>query len=147
MLPISIPILIVMSISAAFGEHTVPYNRGVNTEAGISQVTYNRMFAVDRGPSQVSSCCEVVPACWALLPGIAPLSSSLPRPLSLVLGLRRRSRLSLPLVLTSITTIEWGPRNTSCLRRICHPKFNGSIARVAKLSASLKLHRDMHLNV
>ena len=40
---------------AAFGEHTVPYNRGVNTEAGISQVTYNRMFAVDRGPSQVSS--------------------------------------------------------------------------------------------
>lgn len=40
---------------ASFGENTVPYNRGVNTEAGISQVTYNRMFALDRGPSQVSS--------------------------------------------------------------------------------------------
>ena len=40
---------------AAFGEHVVPYNRGASTEAGMSQVTYNRMFAVDRGPSQVSS--------------------------------------------------------------------------------------------
>ena len=40
---------------ANFGEHGVPYNRGTRTEAGISQVTYNRMFAVDRGPSQVSS--------------------------------------------------------------------------------------------
>ena len=40
---------------AAFGEHTVPYNRGVRTESGISQVTYNRAFAVDRGPAQVSS--------------------------------------------------------------------------------------------
>lgn len=39
----------------AFGENTVPYNRGVRTEVGISQVTYNRAFAVDRGPAQVSS--------------------------------------------------------------------------------------------
>ena len=40
---------------ANFGENTVPFNRGVNTEAGISQVTYNRAFALDRGPAQVSS--------------------------------------------------------------------------------------------
>lgn len=40
---------------ANFGENVVPFNRGIRTEAGISQVTYNRMFAVDRGPSQVSS--------------------------------------------------------------------------------------------
>ncbi len=40
---------------ATFGENTVPYNRGANTESGIKQVTYNRMFAVDRGPAQVSS--------------------------------------------------------------------------------------------
>ncbi len=33
----------------------VPYNRGASTEVGQSQVTYNRMFALDRGPSQVSS--------------------------------------------------------------------------------------------
>ena len=39
----------------AFGENMVPYNRGVKTEVGISQVTYNRAFAVDRGPAQVSS--------------------------------------------------------------------------------------------
>ncbi len=38
-----------------FGENTVPYNRGSRTEAGLSQVTFNRSFAVDRGPSQVSS--------------------------------------------------------------------------------------------
>lgn len=40
---------------ANFGENTVPYNRGFNTEAGISQVTYNRTAALDRGPAQVSS--------------------------------------------------------------------------------------------
>lgn len=39
---------------AAFGENVVPYNRS-NTESGQSQVTYNRMFAIDRGPAQVSS--------------------------------------------------------------------------------------------
>jgi phycoerythrin-associated linker protein len=40
---------------AQFGEDTVPYNRGSRTESGLSQVTYNRSFAVDRGPAQVSS--------------------------------------------------------------------------------------------
>jgi phycoerythrin-associated linker protein len=39
---------------AAFGENIVPCNRS-KTEAGQSQVTYNRMFAIDRGPAQVSS--------------------------------------------------------------------------------------------
>ena len=39
---------------AAFGENIVPYNRSLS-EAGKSQVTYNRMFAIDRGPAQVSS--------------------------------------------------------------------------------------------
>jgi phycoerythrin-associated linker protein len=40
---------------ANFGDDTVPYNRGNRTEAGLSQLTYNRSFAVDRGPAQVSS--------------------------------------------------------------------------------------------
>ena len=40
---------------STFGENTVPYNRGNTTESGLSQVTYNRSFAVDRGPAQVSS--------------------------------------------------------------------------------------------
>ena len=39
---------------AAFGENIVPYSRS-NTQAGQSQVTFNRMFALDRGPSQISS--------------------------------------------------------------------------------------------
>ena len=39
---------------SAFGENIVPYNRS-STEAGQSQVTYNRMIAIDRGPAQVSS--------------------------------------------------------------------------------------------
>jgi phycoerythrin-associated linker protein len=39
---------------AQFGENTVPFYR-TTTEAGFSQVTYNRAFAVDRGPAQVSS--------------------------------------------------------------------------------------------
>ncbi|MBD2327863.1 phycobilisome rod-core linker polypeptide [Alkalinema sp. FACHB-956] len=38
----------------AFGEHNVPtYRRG--SEAGLKQVSYNRLFAIDRGPAQVSS--------------------------------------------------------------------------------------------
>lgn len=41
--------------SENFGENTVPFNRGSRTETGLSQVTYNRSFAVDRGPAQVSS--------------------------------------------------------------------------------------------
>jgi phycoerythrin-associated linker protein len=39
----------------AFGEDCVPDNRGAVTAAGQSQVTYNRMFALDRGASQISS--------------------------------------------------------------------------------------------
>ena len=40
---------------ATFGENIVPYNRGAQTETGLKQVTFNRMFLVDRGPAQVSS--------------------------------------------------------------------------------------------
>ncbi len=39
---------------SVFGENIVPYNRSLS-EAGKSQVNYNRMFAIDRGPAQVSS--------------------------------------------------------------------------------------------
>jgi phycoerythrin-associated linker protein len=40
---------------ALFGDNNVPVNRGAATEVGQRQVTYNRMFALDRGPAQVSS--------------------------------------------------------------------------------------------
>jgi phycoerythrin-associated linker protein len=40
--------------AAVFGENVVPYNR-TKSQIGQSQVTYNRLFAVDRGPAQVSS--------------------------------------------------------------------------------------------
>lgn len=39
---------------SAFGENIVPYRRS-NTQAGQSQVTFNRMYAIDRGSAQVSS--------------------------------------------------------------------------------------------
>ena len=39
---------------SAFGENIVPYNRSLS-EDGKSQVTYNRLIAIDRGPAQVSS--------------------------------------------------------------------------------------------
>ncbi|MBE9101177.1 phycobilisome rod-core linker polypeptide [Vacuolonema iberomarrocanum] len=38
----------------AFGENIVPYRRS-NTQPGQSQVTFNRMYALDRGASQISS--------------------------------------------------------------------------------------------
>jgi phycoerythrin-associated linker protein len=40
---------------SAFGENTVPYYRGRTSEANPKQVGYNRMFAIDRGPSQIDS--------------------------------------------------------------------------------------------
>lgn len=40
---------------AAFGENIVPYYRGRMSEANPKQVGYNRMFAIDRGPSQIDS--------------------------------------------------------------------------------------------
>ena len=39
---------------STFGENIVPYNRSLS-EDGKSQVTYNRLIAIDRGPAQVSS--------------------------------------------------------------------------------------------
>ncbi len=39
----------------AFGENTVPYDRGTSTAANFKQVGYNRMFVLDRGPAQVDS--------------------------------------------------------------------------------------------
>ncbi|MGI0492971.1 phycobilisome rod-core linker polypeptide [Alkalinema pantanalense CENA528] len=39
---------------SAFGEHNVPTYRR-SSEAGLKQVSYNRLFAIDRGPAQVSS--------------------------------------------------------------------------------------------
>lgn len=39
---------------SAFGENVVPYSRST-TQAGQSQITFNRMFALDRGNAQVSS--------------------------------------------------------------------------------------------
>ena len=38
----------------AFGENVVPHARNVS-QVGLKQVVYNRNFAVDRGPAQVSS--------------------------------------------------------------------------------------------
>ncbi|WP_295617529.1 phycobilisome rod-core linker polypeptide [Chamaesiphon sp. GL140_3_metabinner_50] len=39
---------------STFGENIVPYNRSLS-EDGKSQVAYNRLIAIDRGPAQVSS--------------------------------------------------------------------------------------------
>lgn len=40
---------------AAFGEDIVPYTRATKSITGEKQVSYNRVFALDRGPAQVSS--------------------------------------------------------------------------------------------
>lgn len=39
----------------SFGENVVPYNTAEATQTGQSQVSYNRIYAIDRGPAQVSS--------------------------------------------------------------------------------------------
>ena len=40
---------------ARFGENVVPFYNASVTQVGQSQVSYNRIFAIDRGPAQVSS--------------------------------------------------------------------------------------------
>ncbi len=40
---------------ARFGENVVPFTNADSTQAGQSQVSYNRIYAIDRGPAQVSS--------------------------------------------------------------------------------------------
>lgn len=40
---------------SAFGENTVPYYRGKDSAANAKQIGYNRMFALDRGASQIDS--------------------------------------------------------------------------------------------
>ncbi|MGD1857716.1 MAG: phycobilisome rod-core linker polypeptide [Leptolyngbyaceae cyanobacterium] len=40
---------------ARFGENVVPFYNANTTQLGQSQVSYNRIFAIDRGPAQVSS--------------------------------------------------------------------------------------------
>ncbi|MBT9311612.1 phycobilisome rod-core linker polypeptide [Leptothoe kymatousa] len=40
---------------ARFGENVVPFYNANLTQVGQSQVSYNRIFAIDRGPAQVSS--------------------------------------------------------------------------------------------
>ena len=40
---------------ARFGENVVPFYSAYVTPVGQSQVSYNRIFAIDRGPAQVSS--------------------------------------------------------------------------------------------
>jgi phycoerythrin-associated linker protein len=66
----------------AFGENIVPYNRGAITEAGQRQVTYNRMFAIDRGPAQVSSAVKAS----QLVYSVATNSSNKVAPASVNLG-------------------------------------------------------------
>ncbi len=39
----------------SFGENVVPYYTAEITQAGQSQVSYNRIYAINRGPAQVSS--------------------------------------------------------------------------------------------
>ena len=39
----------------AFGENTVPYYRGAQTQVGQKQVGYNRMFALFRGPAEADT--------------------------------------------------------------------------------------------
>lgn len=67
---------------AAFGENVVPYNRGGQSEAGRSQVTYNRMFALDRGPAQVSSAVKSAQVGY----GVATNAANKIKPASVNLG-------------------------------------------------------------
>lgn len=51
---------------ATFGENSVPYYRGKNSEANMKQVGYNRMFALDRGPAQLDSAVKSSQLVYAL---------------------------------------------------------------------------------
>ncbi|NJL56017.1 photosystem I reaction center subunit XII [bacterium] len=63
---------------AAFGENIVPYYRGRMSEANLKQVGYNRIFALDRGPSQIDSSVKASQLVYA----VATNSSSAIKPSS-----------------------------------------------------------------
>lgn len=50
----------------AFGENIVPYYRGKSSGMNPKQVGYNRMFAIDRGPSQVDSAVKASQLVYAI---------------------------------------------------------------------------------
>jgi phycoerythrin-associated linker protein len=63
-----------------FGENIVPYRRS-NTQAGQSQVTFNRMYLLDRGPAQIDSAVTASQLVYAVSTNssnkISPASTSL----------------------------------------------------------------------
>jgi phycoerythrin-associated linker protein len=65
---------------STFGENIVPYRRS-NTQSGQSQVTFNRMYALDRGSSQISSAVKSSQLLYAVATNssnkIAPPSTNL----------------------------------------------------------------------
>jgi phycoerythrin-associated linker protein len=67
---------------SAFGDNIVPYNRGGKTEVGQTQVTYNRMFALDRGPAQIDSAVKASQLVYA----VATNSSNKIKPADVNLG-------------------------------------------------------------
>jgi phycoerythrin-associated linker protein len=57
---------------SAFGENTVPYYRGRNSESNAKQVGYNNFFALDRGPAQIDSAVSASQLVYAVATNSAP---------------------------------------------------------------------------
>jgi phycoerythrin-associated linker protein len=124
---------------ANFGENIVPYNRGARTESGQSQVTYNRMFAIDRGPAQVSSAVKAS----QLVYNVATNTSNKVAPASVNLGgsgeaskkrfkiLVRGSKFDSPRRSSTTTYIVSGDHMTSQIQRI--NRTSGKIVSITEV--------------
>jgi phycoerythrin-associated linker protein len=122
-----------------FGENTVPYNRGASTEAGLSQVTFNRMFALDRGPSQINSAVKSSQLVYA----VATNSSNKIVPASVNLGgsgeankkkfkiLVRGAKFDSPRRVSTTTYLVSGDKMTVQLQRI--HRTSGKIASITEV--------------
>ncbi|WP_143780244.1 phycobilisome rod-core linker polypeptide [Leptolyngbya sp. 'hensonii'] len=123
-----------------FGEHIVPYNQGAKTAVGQSQITYNRMFALDRGYSQVNSAVKSSQLVYA----IATNSSNRIAPASTNLGgsgeaskkkfkiLVRGSRFDSPRRISTTTYLVSGDNMTPQIQRI--NRTSGTIVSITEVT-------------
>ncbi|MBW4550318.1 MAG: phycobilisome rod-core linker polypeptide [Aphanocapsa sp. GSE-SYN-MK-11-07L] len=115
---------------AAFGDHIVPYNRGKSSAANPKQVGYNRIFALDRGPSQIDSAVTASQLVYA----VATNSPSAIKPATAAAGSKTEKRFK---ILVSGSKFD-SPRRVSTTEYIVSAsKMTPQIQRINRSSGKI----------
>jgi phycoerythrin-associated linker protein len=116
---------------SAFGENIVPYYRGKSSEANPTQVGYNRMFALDRGPAQIDSAVRSSQLVYAVA---ANASSPIKPSTSTVIGSGTEKRFKIVVAGSKFD----GPRRVSATEYIVSAsKMTPQIQRINRTSGKI----------